>query len=88
VLKVKSAGDFTRLSLLNFRYLRASNLALNLSGMLSKGGTELLRVVEGLLLVLTDVLASVKYLLLLTLSVVAISYSINALAGGVINKVY
>lgn len=56
--------------------------------MLSKGGTELLRVVKGPLLVLTDILASVEHLLLLTLSVVAIPYSINALAGSVINKVH
>jgi hypothetical protein len=56
--------------------------------MLSKGGIELLCVVKGLLLVLIDILASVKHLLLLTLSVVAISYSINALAGSVINEVH
>jgi hypothetical protein len=56
--------------------------------MLSKSSTELLYVVKGPLLVLTDVLASIKYLLLLTLSVVAIPYSINALAGSVINKVH
>jgi hypothetical protein len=56
--------------------------------MLSKGGTELLRVVEGPLLVLTDILASVKHLLLLTLSVVAIPYSIDALAGSVIDEVH
>ena len=56
--------------------------------MLGEGGTELLRVVEGPLLVLTDVLAGVEHLLLLTFSVVAIPYGIDALAGGVIDEVH
>ena len=56
--------------------------------MLGEGGTELLRVVEGPLPVLTDVLAGVEHLLLLTLSVVAIPYGIDALAGGVIDEVH
>ena len=56
-----------RLSLLSFRQLRASNLTLNLSSMLVKGSTELLRVVEGPLLMLTDCLFSLKHVLLLAI---------------------
>jgi len=57
----------TRLSLLNVGHLRVGNLTLNLGSMFGERGTELLRVVEGPLLVLADALVSVEHLLLLSL---------------------